>query len=75
MGERFKLNSDQVAELRTSDLPDRVFAERWHVNRQSIHHARTGKNWAKHPVPPQTVRRRGGRWREKGISRGFNTSC
>lgn len=69
MGEKFKLTPEIVGQIRQSDLPDRVFAERWHTTRQSIHHARTGRTWKTHPTPPQTQRRRDGRWREKGIPR------
>jgi len=57
MGERFKLTAAIVGQIRQSNLADSVWAKRFMTNRQSIHHARTGRTWKTHPVPPQPIGR------------------
>lgn len=58
MGERFKLTAAIVGQIRQSDLADSIWARRFMTNRQSIHHARTGRTWKKHPVPAQPLGRK-----------------
>lgn len=66
------LNAHRVMLIRTSGFTDTYFARIWRVEVRTVRNARTGKTWASHPTPPDTVKRRGGgrlspkyRWRDR----------